>query len=114
MKIFARTVLAVLLLISSSLAVTAMAAPGPHEHMAHEHGAPAMDHDGADCSAALCCFALEPSEVVGPSGCSPSVPKPSAGELRLPMHTDPQERPPQASWRGTHERAEIAMHIERI
>jgi hypothetical protein len=96
MNILARTILAVLLLISSSLAVTAMAATGPHEHTGYEHSAPAMDHDGADCSAALCCFALEPSEVVEPSGCSLSVLKPSIWELRLPMHTDPQERPPQA------------------
>ncbi|WMT85949.1 hypothetical protein NO932_13580 [Pelagibacterium sp. 26DY04] len=91
----------VLLLVSSSLAVGAMAAEAAgaeaHDvaaHASHQH-VEAGAHDGLDCHMALCCFALPASEPVEPLRCAIALPRPAAVALLLTRLADPHERPPQ-------------------
>lgn len=98
--VLVRIVLTVLLLVSSSLAVGAMATEtaGAEAHVAahtgHQHGE-AGAHDGLDCYMALCCFALPASEPPEPLSCTLALPQPAAVALLLLNLADPHERPPQ-------------------
>lgn len=93
-----RILFAIVLLVSSSLSLAAMAAEHvlvQEAHTQHQHDEPEQVHDGLGCGMAVCCFMFAADEPVEPADCSPASPQAVVSVPDLPDSPDPHEHPPQ-------------------
>lgn len=98
-----RILFAIVLLVSSSVSLSAMASEGAVAHGGQVHGIegvdhrnvdPAGGHDGLDCGMAVCCFMFATAEPIAPADCSLASPQTDLSVPDLPDRADPHEHPP--------------------